>query len=65
MADIRTNAGDPTSTVITQVQAVVEDGRVSLLVENDEMFGHAAFAVILGADGQVVAQVQTTIGGEA
>ncbi len=65
MADIRTNAGDPTSTVVTQVQAVVGDGTVSLLVENDDRFGHAAFAVVLGADGQVVAQVQTTIGGDS
>jgi hypothetical protein len=65
MADIRTKAGDPASTVITQVQVVGEGGTVSMLVENDDMLGHAAFAVILGTDGQIVAQVQTTVGGDA
>ena len=63
-ADLRTKAGDPASSLVSQQLPIEERETVRLLVEDDDMLEHAAFAVVLGADGQVVAQVQTTVGGD-
>lgn len=62
--DIRTKAGEPGSSLTTQPRSVRDDGSASIPVENDDLLGHAAFAVLLGSDGEVVAQVQTTVGGD-
>jgi hypothetical protein len=42
----------------------VKDGRVDLLVDDDKHEGHAAFVVLLDADGHVLDHKPTTIGGE-
>jgi hypothetical protein len=63
MVDIRTKAGDPRSS-IAGPRPLNEVGAASLPVEDDAMLEHAAFGVVLDVEGQVVAQVQTTVGGD-
>jgi len=60
-ADIRTKAGNA-ATSLTTAKAI-ETGTASLLVADDDQLGAAAFVVVLAADGALVAQTQTTIGG--
>ncbi|MCX6032520.1 MAG: BREX-1 system phosphatase PglZ type B [Chloroflexi bacterium] len=60
-ADIRTKAGNAATSLTTP--RPVETGAASLLVEDDDQLGAAAFVVVLAADGSLVAQTQTTISG--
>ena len=60
-ADIRTKAGNAATSIVTPKP--IETGVASLLVEDDDRLDAAAFAVVLGADGTLLAQTQTTVGG--
>ncbi len=60
-ADIRTKAGNA-ATSLTMAKPI-ETGAASLLVADDDQLGAAAFVVLLGADGALLAQIQTTVGG--
>jgi len=60
--DLRTAAGDAGST-LAALQPV-EDGRASLLVEDDDKIGNPAVVVLLSPNGQVVAKRSTLVGGE-
>jgi len=62
--DIRTQGGDPTSSVIVSVKPFKDNGTASVIVENEELQGSEAFLVLLSAAGELVAQVNTVIGGE-
>jgi len=61
IADIRTKAGNA-ATSLTKAKPV-ETGTTSLLIEDDDQLGVAAFVVLIGADGAILAQTQTTVGG--
>ena len=61
--DLRTKAGDPEASLAAAIKAPDASGHLSLLVEDDELFGQAAFVVVLAADGQLCAQKLTTVGG--
>jgi hypothetical protein len=60
-ADIRTKAGNAVTSIVTPKP--IATGAASLLVEDDDKLDAAAFAVVLGADGTLLAQIQTTVGG--
>lgn len=60
-ADIRTKAGNAVTSIVTPKP--IETGAASLLVEDDDKLDAAAFAVVLGTDGTLLAQTQTTVGG--
>ena len=62
--DIRTQAGDPTSTVVVSVKPLKDNGTVSVVVEKEELHGRAAFLVLLSATGELAAEANTVIGGE-
>jgi len=62
--DIRTKAGDPATSLVKAAKELDADGRVSLVVPNEDHSGQAAMIVILGAGGMVAAQTHTTIGGD-
>ncbi|MBM4387485.1 MAG: PglZ domain-containing protein, partial [Deltaproteobacteria bacterium] len=62
-ADIRKEAGNPASSVVASVRGLKEDGMASVVVVGDELEGSAAFIVLLDADGEITAQIETTIGG--
>ena len=61
--DIRTQAGDPTSSVVVSVKPLKDNGTASVVVENEELQGRAAFLVLLSASGELVAEANTVIGG--
>ncbi|CAN7617470.1 hypothetical protein [Variovorax paradoxus] len=61
--DIRTQAGDPTSSVVVSVKLLKDNGTASVVVENEELQGHAAFLVLLSASGELVAEANIVIGG--
>jgi len=60
--DLRSKAGDPAASLVSPKSPDAE-GNVSLLVENDDMMGTAAFVVIVANDGTIYKQELTTIGG--
>lgn len=62
--DIRTQAGDPVSSVVVSVKPLKDNGTASVVVENEELQGRAAFLVLLDANSELVAEANTVIGGE-
>ena len=62
-AELRTKPGDPASSIAGS-KLVGEDGRVGLLVEDEELAGCAAFVVIIDAAGGVIVREHVTVGGE-
>ncbi|MCW5859034.1 MAG: BREX-1 system phosphatase PglZ type B, partial [Caldilineales bacterium] len=59
--DLRTKTGNAATSLAAP--KAVEAGAASLLVEDDDQLGAAAFVVLLNAEGALVAQAQTTVGG--
>jgi hypothetical protein len=62
IADIRTKAADAGTSLVEQPKAL-RDGQASLVVIDDSRQGEAAAIVILNAEGALLAQVLTTVGG--
>jgi hypothetical protein len=60
--DLRSKAGDKT-TSLASAHMPNTSGMVSLLVENEDLAGQAAFAVVTTSAGLICAQSHTTIGG--
>jgi len=60
--DLRTAAGDAGSSLTGP--HLIESGRASLLVEDDDQIGVPTVVVLLAPDGQVVAKRSTLVGGE-
>lgn len=60
-ADLRTRPADPNTSVIAVPKPPDASGKVSLVVENDDLIGQAAVLVVL-ADGVVLAKRPVTIG---
>jgi hypothetical protein len=61
--DLRTQAGNPASSLVVSVKPLKNNGTASLVVENEELEGQAAFLVLLNATGELVAEASTRIGG--
>jgi hypothetical protein len=61
--DIRTKAGDPTSTLANARQEFAK-GAASVLVADDSVAGTAAFVVLVDGAGTVVKQASTVVGGD-
>lgn len=61
--DLRSKAGDSTSSVANSPREPDTDGYVSLVVEDDDRQGEAIFVVVLASNGVPCAQMHTTIGG--
>ena len=64
LVDVRTKAGDASTSLSGGARAPRADGAVTLLVQDDDQLGLAAFLVVLGADGTVLAQSSTVVGGD-
>lgn len=60
--DLRRSAADSGSSIVSSAKRV-KDGGASLPVEDDSMEGSAALAVLVGSDGEVLAQHPTVVGG--
>lgn len=59
--DVRKHAGDP-ATSVTMSPKPFKGGKSSVVVEDDELLESKAYAVIVGDDGQLLAQIETSIG---
>ena len=64
VVDIRTNAAEPSSSVVLS-PARVEAGAAAPMVEDDEKLGTAVCVVVLDESGTVVKQVTTLVGGDS
>ena len=62
-AAVRTRPNDPSSDVSSS-KPIDADGKVSLLVENEDLQGSAACVVVLDGEGRLIAQESTVIGGD-
>lgn len=62
--DVRTEAGNPSSSVILNSKPFKKSGTASVVVEDEEKEGFDAFIVLTDEDGTIVSQVSTIIGGE-
>ena len=61
--DIRTDAGDAATSVVVGVKPFKDNGTASVVVENEDMEGCSAMVVLLDAQGSLIAQAATVIGG--
>jgi hypothetical protein len=61
--DVRSLAGDSSSSVVLGIKPLKDDGTASVVVEDENMEGHEATIVLIDANGSLVAQVATVIGG--
>ncbi len=62
-ADVRLKPAAPETSIAEDGKPLGDDGSASLLVPEDDYLGHAAFVVVLSADGRVLANKTTTVGG--
>ncbi len=62
--DIRTQAGNPSSSLVVRIKQLKKDGSASVIVENEDLEGEDASIVLLNSDDELVAQSETKIGGE-
>jgi hypothetical protein len=62
LVDIRSKAGDASTSLVKEPKSPAENGEVSLLVEDEDYLNAAAFILVIAANGQICAQMHTTIG---
>ena len=62
-ADLRTKPNDPKSS-ITQAKPIDKDGKVGLLVEDENLAGTATSVVVFDATGRVLSKQPTMVGGD-
>lgn len=60
--DLRTKASDASSSLLGATSTPLSDGKVSLVVENEDLAGMSALIVVLKSDGTVGKQIATIIG---
>jgi len=63
VVDIRTKAGDATTSLVEKPKPPNPDGAVSLPVPDDAHMGEAAVVVVLAEDETLLAQTLTPVGG--
>jgi hypothetical protein len=63
-ADIRTQPGNPSSSIVVSVNRLKDNGTASVVVENEDLEGSEATIVLINQKGELVTQVKTTVGGE-
>jgi hypothetical protein len=61
--DLRTRPGDASSSIVVAPKPLKENGTASVVVEDEDLEGSRATVVLLDADGQPAAQIETTVGG--
>jgi len=61
--DIRTQAGNLSSSIVMNPKPIKENGTGSVIVEDEDLDGSDAFIVLLNEQGQLVAQTSIKIGG--
>ena len=62
--DLRTQPGNPSTSIVTGIKPFKEDGTASVVVEDEAVEGLKATLVVLDSEGNIVAQRSTVIGKE-
>ena len=62
--DIRTQPGNSSSSVVYEVKTLKNNGTASVVVENEDLEGMDTTIVLINQKGELVTQINTTIGGE-
>ena len=65
VADIRMHAGRPDSSIAVTSKEFKANGVASLVVEDADLAGTQAAIVVLGAEGALMTQIPTTVGGSS
>lgn len=60
--DLRTSPADATTGVANYAKETYGSGRVSLVVPDEDLEGSRAYVVVVGTDGELLAQREATIG---
>ena len=63
--DLRSKAGDASTSLVRGGKELAPDAQVALFVEDEDREGDAAIVVVLGPDGTPRAQVVTVVGGSS
>jgi hypothetical protein len=63
LVDIRKFSGDENSSIVVKKVPIREDGTASVIVENEDLEGTDVALVLLSAEGKIVAQLATIVGG--
>ena len=61
--DVRNQPGNASTSVILGLKPLKDNGTASVVVENEDLEGREATVVLLDANGTLVAQIPTVIGG--
>ena len=61
--DVRSQAGDSSSSVVVGSKPLKDNGTASVVVEDEDMGGREATVVLVDTNGSLVAQIATVIGG--
>ena len=61
--DVRSQAGNPSSSVVVSVKPLKDNGTASVVVEDEDMEGREATVVLIDPNGSLVVQIATAIGG--
>ncbi|NMC34453.1 MAG: hypothetical protein GYA36_18680, partial [Veillonellaceae bacterium] len=61
--DVRSQAGNPSSSLVTAAKPVKEKGAASVFIEDEDLEGRDATVVLIDKEGTPVAQISTVIGG--
>ena len=61
--DLRSQAGDASSSVVHAVRSFKGNGKASVVVEEEDLEGSGATVVLIASDGSLVKQIATVIGG--
>ena len=62
--DIRTSPNSAATSIINSPRNIEDNGKVSVLVENEDRQGSAAVVVVLNSCGRIVGKESTIVGGE-
>ena len=63
LLDVRSQAGDASTTMVHAVRAFKGNGKASVVVEDEDLEGIEATVVLIASDGSLVKQIATVIGG--
>jgi hypothetical protein len=62
--DIRTHAGNADTSEVASTKPFSDKTSCSVIIEDEDLEGHACWVVILDADGNALTQEQTIVGGD-
>ncbi|EFI36106.1 PglZ domain protein [Desulfonatronospira thiodismutans ASO3-1] len=61
--DVRTSPGEASSSLVLKLKLLKKDGSASVVVEDEQFEGQEAHIVLINAEGQLISQTSTIIGG--